>query len=66
MFSSHTCHQKPLRFTDVDGKIGVFVVVTFVLLHRLCHSNIPKLNLQKNEQNKDGEMMVICFTGLFC
>lgn len=42
----------------MDGKIGVFVVVTFVLLHRLCHSNIPKLNLQKNEQRKDGAMIL--------
>lgn len=66
MFSSQTCHQKALRFADMDGKISVFVVVTFVLLHRLCRSNIPKFNLQTNKQNKDGAMTVICLSVFFC
>lgn len=52
-FSSHTCRQKSLGLTDMDGKIGMFVAVTFVFLHRLCDANVPQLNLQKNDRNKD-------------
>lgn len=45
----------------MDGKVGVLVVVTSVLLHRLCHSNVPELNLQKKERNKDGAMLAVRF-----
>lgn len=38
----------------MDGKIGMFVAVTFVLLHRLCDTNVPQLNLQNNNPNIDG------------
>lgn len=50
-FSSPTCQQKPLRLIDVDGKVGVLIMVPFVLLHWLCHSHIPQLNLHINEEN---------------
>lgn len=32
---SLTCQQKPLRLTDVDGKVSMFIIVPFVLLHWL-------------------------------
>lgn len=38
----------------MDGKIGMFVAVTFVLLHRLCDTNVPQLNLQNNDPNIEG------------
>lgn len=50
VWSSLTCQQKPLRLIDVDGKVGVFIVVSFVLLYWLCHSNIPQLNLHMNKK----------------
>lgn len=46
-----TCQQKPLRFIDVNGKVGVFIIVSFVLLHWLCHSHIPQLNLHMGKEN---------------
>lgn len=47
---SPTCQQKPLGLIDVDGEVGMLIVVPFVLLHWLCHTHIPQLNLHINEE----------------
>ena len=49
---SLTCQQKPLRFIDMNRKVGVLIIVPFVLLHWFCHSHIPQLDLHVNEENK--------------
>lgn len=54
-----TCHQESLGLADVDGQVGVFVVVTSVLLHRFLHANVPQLNLQDEEESTT----VTCLTG---
>lgn len=48
VLSSHTCQQKPVRLTDMDGKVGVLVMVPPVVLHGPLQSHVPKLDLYTN------------------
>lgn len=52
VLSSTTCQQEPLRLIDVNGKVGMLIIVPFVLLHWLCHSHVPQLNLHIKKKIK--------------
>ena len=45
-----TCQQQPLRLVDVEGQVGVFVMMTLILLHRPGHTNVPHLDLNMGER----------------